>query len=128
MIAGPPDAPPEPDALEDAQAWVLVHAAADAVERVAERESAPAIRLGVCMPGLSTQDGRGIRASYAVPGAQLDKGAAVYRSLADAGAEFLNHGSRPHAEWRGDRYYGITFYNEMSTEDVQAAVDALAQA
>ena len=51
-----------PEGLEDAQAWVVVHAAADAVARVAEREGAPAVRLGVCMPGVPTPDGRGIRA------------------------------------------------------------------
>jgi hypothetical protein len=62
----------------------------------------------------------GIKATYAVPGAQLERGAETYRKLAMAGAEFMNHGGRPHAEWRDDHWVGITFYNEM-TED--AVVD-----
>jgi len=63
---------------------------------------------------------KGIKATYAVPGAQLEKGASAYRKLADSGAEFMNHGSLPHAEWRGDRWVGITFYDKMS-EDVVVA-------
>ncbi len=62
--------------------------------------------------------GRGIRAAYAVPGSQLARAAASYNRLAGAGAEFLNHGYMPHAEWREDRYVPITFYDQLPTEEI----------
>jgi Polysaccharide deacetylase len=65
---------------------------------------------------------RGIKATYAVPGGQLEKAPDVYRNLADQGAEFMNHGGLPHAEWREDRWVGITFYNTMADEDVIADI------
>lgn len=61
---------------------------------------------------------RGIRAAYAVPGTQLGRAANAYRQLAAAGAEFLNHGYIPHAEWREDRYVPITFYDQLAVGDV----------
>jgi peptidoglycan/xylan/chitin deacetylase (PgdA/CDA1 family) len=61
---------------------------------------------------------RGVKATYAVPGAQLLQGADTYRRLLEAGAEFINHGARPHAEWRDGRYWSMTFYNEMTVEEV----------
>jgi len=64
----------------------------------------------------------GIRPAYAVPGAQLVRAAASYRVLAAAGAEFLNHGHRPHAEWREDRYVPITFYDQMAPEEVESDI------
>lgn len=65
---------------------------------------------------------RGIKATYAVPGGQLEKAPGVYRNLADQGAEFMNHGGLPHAEWREDRWVGTTFYNTMADEDVIADI------
>jgi hypothetical protein len=65
---------------------------------------------------------RGIRASYAVPGVQLELAAGAYSRLAAVGAEFLNHGYQPHAEWREDRYHPITFYDQMSADEVLADV------
>lgn len=64
--------------------------------------------------------GLGIKATFAVPGTELENAAATYRRLADDGVEFMNHGYLPHAEWREDRYAGITFYETMEL----AAVDA----
>jgi len=64
----------------------------------------------------------GIKATYAVPGAQLEKAADVYGRLATGGAEFMNHGGLPHAEWREDRWVGITFYDTMTTEAVVADI------
>jgi peptidoglycan/xylan/chitin deacetylase (PgdA/CDA1 family) len=64
----------------------------------------------------------GIKATYAVPGAQLGKGAPVYRKLAVLGAEFMNHGGLPHAEWREDQWVGITFYNRMDDAEVVADI------
>jgi peptidoglycan/xylan/chitin deacetylase (PgdA/CDA1 family) len=65
---------------------------------------------------------RGIRAGYAVPGVQLERGAATWREIEAAGAEFLNHGWQAHAEYREDRYWPVTFYNEMTEEAVLADV------
>jgi len=61
---------------------------------------------------------RDIKATFAVPGQQLKEGAGTYRRMADQGADFINHGALPHAEWRGNRYWSITFYHEMSAEKV----------
>lgn len=66
----------------------------------------------------------GIKATYAVPGAQLLKGAREYRALADRGAEFMNHGQAPHAEWREDRYVSVTWYHEMTPQEVEADMRA----
>ena len=60
----------------------------------------------------------GIQSVFAVPGAQLKEGAKTYRRMADNGANFINHGSLPHAEWRDDRYYPVTFYNDMTSQEV----------
>jgi hypothetical protein len=59
-----------------------------------------------------------IKATYAVPGKQLEYGSEVYRRLAETGADFINHGSNPHTEWRENRYWSINFYNQMSYEEV----------
>jgi hypothetical protein len=56
------------------------------------------------------------------PGAQLEKGAPTWRQLADRGCEFLNHGGRPHTEWRGDRFWPITFYDRLSEDEVMADI------
>lgn len=64
-------------------------------------------------------DSLGIKATYAVPGTQLLKTPDVYRRLAERGAEFMNHGGLPHAEWRDDRWTGITFYDAMAPEAVE---------
>jgi hypothetical protein len=61
---------------------------------------------------------RGIKATYAVPGAQLEQHAATYRRIADEGGRFINHGALPHAEWRGTRYWSVTFYHEMPDGEV----------
>ncbi len=65
---------------------------------------------------------RGVPRTYAVPGQMLLEAGAAYRRLAEGGAIFVNHGARPHAEWREDRYHGITFYNEFTTEEVVADI------
>jgi len=66
---------------------------------------------------------RGIEPAYAVPGAQLRKGAAIWRRLAERGATFLNHGGRAHAEWQGDRYHPVTFYERLSAAEVVADIE-----
>jgi peptidoglycan/xylan/chitin deacetylase (PgdA/CDA1 family) len=61
---------------------------------------------------------RGLKATFAVPGVQLLEGAQTYHRLLSMGADFINHGARPHTEWRNGRYWSVTFYNEMTPEDV----------
>ena len=61
---------------------------------------------------------RGIARSYAVPGQMLLTAAESYGGLARNGASFLNHGGRTHAEKQGDRYYAVTFYDQMTADDV----------
>ncbi len=65
---------------------------------------------------------RGILAAYAVPGEQLARAADAYGKLAAAGAEFMNHGHVPHAEWREDYYAPITFYDQMVPEEVESDI------
>jgi hypothetical protein len=65
---------------------------------------------------------RGLRAGYAVPGVQLGKGADTWRQVADLGSEFLNHGGRAHTAWREDRYWPVTFYDQLSPAEVVADV------
>lgn len=67
-------------------------------------------------------DKLGIKATFAVPGVQLERGADIYRAIAARGSEFMNHGHLPHAEWRDDRYIGITFYETMPFEVVEADI------
>lgn len=63
----------------------------------------------------------GIKTTYAVPGAQLERGAATYRLLAEGGTEFMNHGGRAHADRGPDGlYFSITFYDRLSSEEVVA--------
>jgi peptidoglycan/xylan/chitin deacetylase (PgdA/CDA1 family) len=66
----------------------------------------------------------GVKAGYAVPGAQLRKRPETWRGLAQAGAEFLNHGDRAHAEFRDGRYWPVTFYDQLGTEDVISDIQA----
>lgn len=61
---------------------------------------------------------RGMESAFAVPGAQLMRGAETFRGMAGDGFEFLNHGARPHARWDGEKYVPVTFYGEMSLEEV----------
>jgi hypothetical protein len=61
----------------------------------------------------------GIQSIFAVPGAQLQAGETTFRRMADHGAIFINHGARPHAEWRDGRYHSITFYKDMTLQEVR---------
>lgn len=65
---------------------------------------------------------RNIKATYAVPGEMLEKAPDVYRQIADNGAEFINHGGLPHAQYKDGRYHSITWYHEMSPEEVSADI------
>lgn len=61
---------------------------------------------------------RDVKATYAVPGAQLEENGATYRRIADKGGRFINHGALPHAQWRDTRYWSVTFYHEMTAGEV----------
>ncbi len=65
----------------------------------------------------------GIKATYAVPGVQLKEGAEVYRKLSETGSDFINHGARAHTEWREGRYWSVTFYHEMSPQEVTEDIE-----
>jgi len=67
-------------------------------------------------------DSLGIKATFAIPGVQLERGIEIYRGVAQRGCEFMNHGHLPHAEWRDDRYVGITFYEDMPISAVEADI------
>ena len=62
----------------------------------------------------------GITPVYAVPGELLKRGATVYRSIADLGAEFINHGYREHTVFdrATDAYVSTVFYDRLTTEAV----------
>lgn len=62
---------------------------------------------------------RGIPATFAVPGAQLQSGAKIYRELKNAGAHFLNHGGAAHTELREGVYRSTTFYSKLSPGEVE---------
>lgn len=64
-------------------------------------------------------DERKIKASFAVPGTQLLRQKSAYTEIAARGHEFFNHGMRPHAEWDGQKYIGVTFYNKLTPQEVE---------
>jgi peptidoglycan/xylan/chitin deacetylase (PgdA/CDA1 family) len=66
---------------------------------------------------------RGLKATFAVPGAMLKQGAEVYRRLYEDGADFINHGAAPHAEWRDGRYWPATFYDKLLPDQVVADIE-----
>ncbi len=64
----------------------------------------------------------GVKETYAAPGQILEMGAKTFRNIAADGAQFINHGALPHAEKRGERYWSVTFYNEMTPEEIRADI------
>jgi peptidoglycan/xylan/chitin deacetylase (PgdA/CDA1 family) len=68
---------------------------------------------------------RNIVPTYAVPGAQLQRGRDVYAGLARSGREFMNHGARAHAEWQldQDQYVPVTFYQDMTEDEIVADIE-----
>lgn len=67
---------------------------------------------------------RGIMTVYAVPGELLERGADVYRRVADTGAEFLNHGYRQHTLFDAStsEYRSFLFYNDLSATALEVDV------
>ncbi len=121
-VASPAAAtPPTPPAHELQLIDYAARARAQGIDRLClyltfdcdtDEDAAAALELDPWLRSL------GIDAAYAVPGTQLERAAASYRQLAAAGAEFLNHGHMPHAEWREDRYVPITFYEQIEPDAV----------
>lgn len=63
----------------------------------------------------------GITPAYAVPGELLNKSERIYRQIAEAGGEFINHGYRDHTYFdkaRG-RYASCFFYDQLPLETVR---------
>jgi hypothetical protein len=70
--------------------------------------------------------GLGVAPVYAVPGELLNKGERVYRKIAEAGGEFINHGYREHTYFdtaRG-RYASCFFYDQLPLETVREDIVA----
>ena len=65
--------------------------------------------------------GLGVPAVYAVPGDLLRKSADVYRRIADAGGEFINHGYHDHTYFDRalGRYASQFFYDRLPLETVR---------
>ncbi len=63
---------------------------------------------------------RGITPVYAVPGELLERGADVYRRIADSGAQFINHGYAEHTriDPASGRYESFFFYDKLSRDAV----------
>lgn len=68
----------------------------------------------------------GIVPAYAVPGALLERGNAVYASIAASGAEFLNHGYQEHCSFDAVRhtYESSYFYDTLAPSAVEADIRA----
>jgi hypothetical protein len=65
----------------------------------------------------------GITGVYAVPGELLERGQAVWKRIADTGAEFMNHGYREHTVYRGGRYVSTLFYDRMTPVEVEEDIE-----
>lgn len=63
----------------------------------------------------------GIKPVYAVPGALLERGADVYRAIADTGSEFINHGYAEHCHYDDGLgvYESSFFYDQLPREIVR---------
>jgi peptidoglycan/xylan/chitin deacetylase (PgdA/CDA1 family) len=73
----------------------------------------------------------GITPIYAVPGALLERGAQMWREIAAAGAEFINHGYLTHTTFSDGRYVSNLFYDMMSPTQIEEDIrkgDASARA
>lgn len=60
----------------------------------------------------------GILPVYAVPGENLERGAVVWRRIADTGAEFINHGYREHTILNDGKYVSTVFYDQLTPDEV----------
>lgn len=66
----------------------------------------------------------GVLPAYAVPGELLAEGAAIYRRIAETGAEFLNHGHRRHTYFDAalGEHRSCFFYDQQALDVVKADV------
>ncbi len=63
----------------------------------------------------------GINPVYAVPGELLEKGARIFRHIADTrGSEFINHGYRIHTVFDAENklYRSVLFYNDIPGKEI----------
>lgn len=70
-------------------------------------------------------DKLGVRPSYAVPGALLERAAEVYGRIAATGSEFLNHGGAEHTYFDATlrRHASCFFYDQLSPERVRGDIE-----
>jgi hypothetical protein len=68
--------------------------------------------------------GMGVSPVYAVPGEILSKGERVYRTIAETGGDFINHGYRDHTFFDKDkgRYASCFFYDEQPLDTVRSDI------
>lgn len=68
----------------------------------------------------------GVKPVYAVPGALLERGAAVYERIRNTGAEFINHGGREHTYFDAQlqRHASCFFYDQQTQSDIYNDVEA----
>ncbi len=66
----------------------------------------------------------GIMPIYAVPGEVLVEGAEAYWSIAESGAEFINHGHYKHSRLLddGETYESWNFYDQISRDEMKEDV------
>lgn len=67
---------------------------------------------------------RNIQAAFAVPGVLLEQGVDVYRRIAGNGGDFINHGARPHTEWREGRYWSVNSYHTSTRQEIEDDIHA----
>lgn len=68
----------------------------------------------------------GVKSSFAVPGEILRKNLVTYKSLANHGCEFLNHGEKEHTVFnkKTGHYESTFFYHDLSEQQVLEDVSA----
>jgi hypothetical protein len=64
--------------------------------------------------------GLGIRPIYAVPGQLIEEGIETYKTIAELGAEFINHGYLQHTvvDEKRTRYLSTLFYDQISEHEI----------
>jgi hypothetical protein len=61
---------------------------------------------------------KAIRATFAVPGKQLARNRFRYIDIKKSGSFFINHGGAAHTQWKNNRYWSTTFYDQMTENEV----------
>lgn len=110
-----------PDGLRDRYAALAAHAGFDQLYFVLSFDCDTADDIRVVEDVHGRLADMGAKPVYAVPGELLQRGEKVYRRLAEAGAEFINHGYTEHTYF--DQQQGVHascfFYDQLSPATVE---------